>query len=365
MAQSRLATDPAKTPGAFAGPPAAAPQVVTVTADGTPIVRGNAAPVQTSAPLSDALIAQQLAIARQNEVPLKPLVFDVPDRPRVELPPMRWDPIALTMVPDVAAQAAAAPTPSLIVTLEDSGLRMPAVALDSGAASSPAIILTDAPELPTAPAPTAEPTPALQLPRMNVSAGLRGAVDELLAKHVPSRMPAESNTDSPARGIPQPSLDEGKKITGGFGGAGEAMYFPMDGAELKEVVRGHLSVIDAQLDNDLRFSPALCYPRLTVEVIVRVGAYAVDGPDYDPSFEIVRGTVHDKTPVEVAMEAAKLGQVCFVLVSGHQEMTADGKSITPPNQMRAEVGLAQRVGKMPVMTPGGVALVDLPASWGR
>jgi len=135
-----------------------------------------------------------------------------------------------------------------------------------------------------------------------------------------------------------------------------------------------MSVIDAQITNDLRFSMAICYPRVTARVIVEIEAYnadatrvsgirgatrAVDGDgSYDPSFSITKIAAHDKTPLAIARECAN--EVCFVVRADKVEMTATGESISPPNAIRAELGLVIPR-KQAIVTPQGRLIVDLPA----
>jgi len=110
--------------------------------------------------------------------------------------------------------------------------------------------------------------------------------------------------------------------------------------------------------NDLRFSMAICYPRVTARVIIEIDAYAADGGQYDPSFQIVKVVAHEKTPLAIARERAD--EVCFVVKADKIEMTADGQSVSPPNAIRAELGLVIPR-KQAVGTPHGRLIVDLPA----
>src|SRR6185295_6456080 len=83
------------------------------------------------------------------------------------------------------------------------------------------------------------------------------------------RMPAASDTDSPARGL-LPTLvpPKGDKFEGiergGFGDMGEAQYFPLSGDELKELVFDLMDKVHGEIQNDLRFSLALTYPCVRV-----------------------------------------------------------------------------------------------------
>jgi len=194
----------------------------------------------------------------------------------------------------------------------------------------------------------------------HLASPLADAARKLAEQRAVTHQPAASDTDSPARGIPTGIVDPGKQITGGFGDAGDAQYFPLDGSEVRELTRGLMSVIDSQLEHDLRFSMAVCYPRVSVRVIVEVSAYAAggDGGQYDPSFAITRVAAHDKTPLAIARERAD--EVVFVLVADRTEMTPAGESIAPPNLIRQELGLVVPR-KQAIQTPHGRLIIDVPA----
>ena len=144
--------------------------------------------------------------------------------------------------------------------------------------------------------------------------------------------PAASSTDSPSRGIPRPIDDPGKKITGGFGVAADAQYFPLDGAELLNVVWLLMDELAQRLPNDLRFSMAVTYPRAAVRVQV-----VVEGYPEEAGFQITRlAPPHEKTPVEIAAQHAD--ECVFVVKAERREFTAEGDISSPPNAMRAETG---------------------------
>ncbi len=145
--------------------------------------------------------------------------------------------------------------------------------------------------------------------------------------------PAASNTDSPSRGVPTPATDPGKKITGGFGDAGEAQYYPLDGTELRELVLAQMDRLVDRLRDDLRFSIAVTYPRVVARVVIEVDAFVSDA-----SFQVpVAPVVANKTPIEIAREHGD--EIVFVLKEEMREMTVDGQSITPPNQVRQDLGI--------------------------
>jgi len=357
--------DPTKTPGAFGGPPRDAPR-------------------ETTQPVSSAMVADQLARAQANERVLSPLVFDSTQRPPT-VGPAR--PRSITPAPPIIPMGAVAPRP---IAPSQSRLRMPGV--PTGRAGAPSIILTDAPALPPpTPTPTREThapepsapsgsvavaAPAVQAvpapgsgagrvipPRPSVDAvtaayldsPLARAARDLAATRPLTHQPAASTTDSPSRGLPTAVADPGKQITGGFGDAGQAQYFPLDGSELRELIKAELDTIAGQLDDDLRFSMALTYPRVRARVIVEVEAYVSE-----QSFQIVRvPPPHTRTPLEIARERAE--EVCFVVLVERIEMLPDGQSVSPPNAIREELGLVVPH-KHAIMTPSGRLIVDLPAA---
>lgn len=187
-----------------------------------------------------------------------------------------------------------------------------------------------APELEPSPLPIARPDPA---------------------KH----QPAASDTDSPARGTPPPmaTLPEGKRITGGFGDPIEAEYYPLDGTELRELVYALMDSIHARLQDDLRFSFAVTYPRCSARVVVEIDAFA---QDQTLTVEKVMMPPHEKTPLEVARVYGD--QVVFCVTAERAEMTEDGRSIAPPNQTRKELQLPIPR-KTAVETPAGRMIVDV------
>jgi hypothetical protein len=171
------------------------------------------------------------------------------------------------------------------------------------------------------------------------------------AKH----QPAASDTDSPARGTPPPmaTLPEGKRITGGFGDPVEAEYYPLDGTELRALIDSLMDSIHARLQDDLRFSLAITYPRVAVRVVVEVDAFAQDST---MTVEKVQVPAHEKTPLDVARLYGD--QVVFCVTAARAEMTEDGRSIAPPNQTRQELSLPIPR-KTAIQTPGGRMIVDV------
>lgn len=172
---------------------------------------------------------------------------------------------------------------------------------------------------------------------------------------VPPLLPhqkAGSNTDSPSRGVPHDIATPGKRITGGFGEAADAQYLPLNGMELRELVNDLLDRLHARIQDDLRFSMAVCYPRVAVRVELIVDAFPEDAGFTIP----VTSPPHEKTPLEIAR--AHADEVVFVLKAERVEMTKDGESVAPPNLIRQELGLSVPR-KQAIQTPTGRQFVDV------
>jgi hypothetical protein len=207
---------------------------------------------------------------------------------------------------------------------------------DPGAAEPPAL------------PPSVEPPP-------RVEGKLAAAARDMMAHRQRSAQPAASNTDSPARGIPSPVADPGKRITGGFGDAIDQQYFPLDGSELRALVIGILEYLKDQMLNDLRFSVALCYPRVTARVVIHIEGYA-----HEMNFDLTKAAEHTKTTVEIA-ELVGAQPTAFELEGVVAEMTPDGESVMPPNATREALGLTvPRKQRVPMPT-GGFAVIDRAA----
>ena len=146
-----------------------------------------------------------------------------------------------------------------------------------------------------------------------------------------SLFPAGSNTDSPSRGVPRPIGDLGKQITGGFG-AQPNEYFPLTGVEVKTVIEQLLDELHAQLQNDLRFHIATCYPRLSAKLSLIVTCAVQDAP-----VQIEKVFTHDQTPLAVAESLADTA--CFVISKARSEVAADGSPQTPADALRQELDL--------------------------
>lgn len=228
------------------------------------------APREWSQPLQADLIAEQQAKARQNERALKPLDFV----------PTKVNPLTKTD-PQAASHAVQAPA----------------------AVQAASVARTPAPVV----APPAD------------------------------HQPAASNTDSPSRGapgtapVPSARAKAPLRILGGFGEA-EAEYFPLDGHELRLLVEVLLDELYNRVQNDLRFSVAMTYPRLkaTLQLLV-------EGELEETGFAIERVVVKDQTPVAVAQERGD--SVVFVLVAKRREFDDHGEVESPANAIREEIGV--------------------------
>jgi hypothetical protein len=266
------------------------------------------APYEIAQPLTAALVAEQLARAAQNERTLAPLVVPMGPPGDVGLPATAVG-AGVPSTPPVAAAPPAPPAvPSAPTPITSSRLRRVA----------------------RRPAPTGSDDGLGQSPTVAVPQSLP---ETRLPPPLPHQ-PAASDTDTPSRGMPQTAhLPPGKQITGGFGDAQEARYYPLDGIELRRVVERLIADLHQQIQNDLRFSLAVTYPRVTARVDLTVEGWAAD-----QRFVIPRvAAPHDTTPVEIAR--ARSDEICFVVRAAHVEMTAEGESVTPPNQVRQELGL--------------------------
>lgn len=253
------------------------------------------APHEVAQDLSPELVQSQIAKARANERPLAPFS---PGGVAPSVPPL---------------------TPTQVAA---PGGRPPEV---SASVAPPQIVLTDAPQ-------TLE----------------EAAVQRARAE---SNQPAASNSDSPSRGIPRPIADPGKQITGGWGAALEAQYFPLDGLELRVLTERLLEQLKAQIQNDLHFTPAMCYPRIAVRLVLEVTGFNVAD-----SFSIQKGVAHDKTAEDVAKA---IGQpLSLALQEVAREFNEHDEPIDPPDRMRDALGLP-KPRKQAIDAGGGRQIVDV------
>lgn len=266
--------------------------------------------------------------------------------------------------PQLARPVVAAPP---IMTTESGGAAPPPPpVVDNGAPTVPPSSSQASVSVPpTSPTVSSPLTPAVVVaPERAEDAGSSPAVEAVQPAPTPPSsfsarpstaepyQPAASNTDSPSRGIPTPIADRGKQISGGFGDVLEAQYFPLDGSELKALVEALLDDCYVRIQHDLRFSMAATYPRVRARVEVVVEGWAED----QSQAIIAYGKPHDRTPLDVAR--AKADEICFVVVAAREEFDAEGNVSSPPNAIRAELGLTAPQ-KQRVQTPGGPMIVDV------
>lgn len=163
--------------------------------------------------------------------------------------------------------------------------------------------------------------------------------------------PAESDTDSPKRGIPTPSFDPGKAVTGGWGPAMEAQYYPLDGTELRKLVEDMLERLRDQIQNDLHFSIAMVYPRVEVSLSLQIGGY-----NEANAYTIQKRAVHDKTSEEVARVVGEPFSEEFSVTRA--EFNQDGEPQDPADRMRDSLGLA-KPHKQQIEAGGQKMIVDV------
>lgn len=311
----RRRPQPQVTGGMGSAPPPANPIEV---APG--IIRGTAAPAEIALPLDEATVAAQLERAAANERELQPLAYAT----------------------SAAVDAAAAAPPISAADAVSASSRRPIRQVSRARAVPGSTAVDEEP----AGSETRPPVPTIS----DLSAG---AVNMPAGSEGEPWQPAASNTDSPSRGMPRGVSDPGKQITGGFGDVTDAQYFPLDGTELREMIYALMDQIHARLQDDLRFTMAICYPRVRARVEVIVEAFVAD-----QGFTIPRVAVpHDKTPLAIAR--AYGDEITFAVIAERVEMTDTGESVSAPNATRLELGLPIPR-KQAVDTPTGRMLVDIP-----
>lgn len=338
-----MAVTPDKTPGAFAGPPDGAPHEVTL-------------------PGSEAATPEQIAQARANELDMpafapKPMslaqMASFLGKSEAEILEMRPELGAPQVAVGVPSSPPAAPAPA---TSPSPGADAPQLVDPAGQLISSTITATGLRRVskPAPPLETPVETVTLTEPApQTLAEAARAQHPQTVDPDQPYR-PAASNTDSPARGASVArTTQSGLPIGGGFGDLGEAQYFPLTGDEAGKVAISLLQALIARIPDDLRFSMAATYPRLTMRAVLEVQAF---GNDHGFLIEKRQVPPHTKTPLDVAR--AHADEICFVVIESHVEMTEDGESVTPPNAARVAQGLPVPR-KQSVATPGGRLLVDV------
>lgn len=278
------------------------------------------APREVSQPLSPELIQQQLDRAAANEQVLPP--FNPPQRGPV--------PAAQPIPPSQASVRTVSRRPAVdavqVETVDPGAQAIADQVTETAAGAAPAAVLTPPPRT------SLGASASVLVPANQDPVRADGQPQPELSPVLP-HMRAASNTDSPSRGQPTFDPDPGKRITGGFGEPSEGQYFPLDGAELKAVVENLLAELHTRIQDDLRFSIALTYPRIRVHVDIVVEAYAADG-----GFKVQKfAAPHEKTPIEVAERFGE--EVAFIVRAERREFDEENQPADAPNAMRAEAGL--------------------------
>lgn len=321
--------------GAFTPPPPDAPQQVTLAG-------------------SERATPEQIAAARANERELAPFA-PKPMTPAQIKALIGKDVSTIVETPSPRVQTSSIKPVDQPLTSKLRRVVRPAVATEAQKpVEPPMIVLTDADRSTV----TVEVDPLTSPMTPRTTAVITEIEDPTASAPEPAPLPpplphqkAASDTDTPSRGIPTAIADPNKQITGGFGvpGEGPADYFPLDGTELRAVVERLLTDLHTRIQDDLRFSIACTYPRVSARVEIVIDAYGMDKPMVIPRV----AKPHDKTALESARQHAQ--EICFVVNAEVVEMTSEGQSITPPNQMRLDVGL-EVPHKQAVQTPSGARI---------
>ncbi len=261
------------------------------------------APQERTQPLSSELLASQLAQARANER---------------ELAPFNPQPL-----PRIAPSTPAVPTIATQAMIDDFfGSDVPTVL--------PAVV-------------EALPLPIEIHPEVDQVEDYLPALSEEDLK----RMPAASNSDTPAKGLlpnlTPPTGDKWEGIDrGGFSDPGESQYFPLQGNEIDAVIDDLFEQISKQNKNDLRFRVALTYPRARVRVTVEVEGVVEDnnaGVQIQKVFVPKGEETKGNTPLEIARRHGN--EVVFVVSKVRQEFDEEGRSDMPPDQIRDTLHLGK------------------------
>ena len=253
-------------------------------------------------------------------------------------PVIATEPPALAAPPvgPLAAPSVPQPPPASRVLRRDRRVGIPRPPVpDEGAPASPSPVLPARPDA-TMTAATDAPAPLTEAERQ--------------------RMPAASNTDSPARGVVRNPLAPGKEITGGFGPPASLQYFALNGVELFKLVEALMDALHARCQNDIRFQEHLVYPRVTARVVIEIEGFTRDA-DFSVQQVLLPNTpAASKNPVAFARTVAD--QVAFVLIAQHEEVDKAGATLVPPGQVRDDLCLPQP-GKRMITSGGRQTFVDV------
>ena len=220
----------------------------------------------------------------------------------------------------------------------------------------------------TAPRPPVLDTVGVEVPPPtgeDMAAGIEGVPELVALQPAPdpdpidlARMPAASDTDSPARGVPRGTPTRpGKEITGGFSSPAEMQYFALDGRELKALVETLMDELHARIQDDLRFNEALVYPRVAVKVAVTVTGYMQDNGFLVERVLPPTAPAASATPLDIAEQVAD--EVVFVMMATRRETDDQGESVTPPDAIRVELGLDRPYKRRVVGPTGQARFVDV------
>ena len=363
--------DPDKTPGSFGAPPLGAPMQI---ADNSPAGLAPTAEQIAQARASEQVLAPltyaDSVAAAASQAARPALVYGDPPAPGSAPPsvvilgpdakPLGGAPIELAAQPQVITSSI---RPADVPRAANRRLR-PVIVVpaaepqEAGGHGDPGTVADGAGPVDHglgvvgAPAGAAGPSAPIELGIAPKPSGLAAAARMLHESDLRSAdsdepyRPAASNSDSPARGLPQPVADAGKRITGGFGDVGEAQYFPLDGMELRGVAEQLLDQLRARLRDDLRFSIAVTYPRVAIRLELIIDAFGQDKEQVIPAVAVP----HTATPLEIARQYGD--QIVFILAETRREFDADGQPDQAPNAMRMAAGLETPY-KRPVALPGG------------
>lgn len=314
-------------------------------ADGTIAAPGGVAHTASGSPHSTGGVAEATIAAQTGKLDpfyerheasgAAPVVVDQSKVPSTGLPATSGSRI-LRRRPHVQAAPPPAATSDQVPVAAAS-----AVGSDASQAPSDGTVLP----LPVATGFTAPDDDTLSLTPEEIDAAAAAAADAELAE-LQKTHPAASNSDSPSRGMPRRDPRAGLNVTGGWGDANAgSQYFALSGEDLKTIAQQMLLELHDRLTNDLRFSIALVYPRVSVRATLHVHGYA-GGPQ---SFEIERVRPADVagpggSPAPEAVAQALADEIVFTLIAERREVDDNGDSIAAPDQLRNEFGM-ERPGK--------------------
>lgn len=317
---------------------------------------------------ADGSVMDPARRARENARTLAPLVFD---KPALGAPAAQLDPFYARSGGHAVIDPPAPTTPMPSQSSTIKRVRRPTVLADGPGTSNHALpsaaVTTSTEQAAGAVAEAmAEVAPAgliaaagevATAPDPDAPVDLRTAPVALLPEADRARMPAASDSDSPAAGIPRGPVRPGKEITGGFGAPANLQYFALNGQELLKLLDAQLGALYDRCQNDLRFNEGLCYPRVTMRVVVEVRGFVSDNDFTVERLQLPDDPATQRNPIEFCREIAD--EVAFVVLEEMREVAEDGSSVTPPGMVRAELGLAQPGKRRVKQGAAGSTFVDV------